>query len=47
MPAMSAMGLNPGAIIVEDAAILVKFGQDSDLAGLIRYMSGHLVAPDR
>jgi Arc/MetJ-type ribon-helix-helix transcriptional regulator len=30
-----------------DAAILAKYGQDPDLAGLIQYMSGHPVVPDR
>ena len=30
-----------------DAAILAESGEDPDLAGLIRYMTGHLVDPDR
>lgn len=30
-----------------DAAILAEFGEDPDLAGLVRYMTGHPVDPDR
>jgi Arc/MetJ-type ribon-helix-helix transcriptional regulator len=30
-----------------DAAILAESGEDPDLAGLIRYMTGHPVDPDR
>jgi Arc/MetJ-type ribon-helix-helix transcriptional regulator len=30
-----------------DAAILAESGEDPDLAGLIRYMTGHPVNPDR
>ena len=30
-----------------DAAILADCGEDPDLAGLIRYMTGHPVDPDR
>jgi Arc/MetJ-type ribon-helix-helix transcriptional regulator len=30
-----------------DAAILADSGEDPDLAGLIRYMTGHPVDPDR
>jgi Arc/MetJ-type ribon-helix-helix transcriptional regulator len=30
-----------------DAAILTESGEDPDLAGLIRYMTGHPVDPDR
>ena len=30
-----------------DAAILAESGEDLDLAGLIRYMTGHPVDPDR
>ncbi len=30
-----------------DAAILAASGEDPDLAGLIRYMAGHPVDPDR
>lgn len=30
-----------------DAAILAEAGEDPDLAGLIRYMTGHPVDPDR
>ena len=29
-----------------DAAILAESGEDPDLAGLIRYMTGHPVDPD-
>ncbi len=34
-------------LAARDAAILAEFGEDPDLAGLIRYMSGHPVDPDR
>ena len=30
-----------------DAAILAESGEDPDLAGLIRYITGHPVDPDR
>ena len=30
-----------------DAAILAESGEDPDLAGLIRYVTGHPVDPDR
>jgi Arc/MetJ-type ribon-helix-helix transcriptional regulator len=30
-----------------DAAILAESGEDPDLVGLIRYMTGHPVDPDR
>ena len=30
-----------------DAAILAESGEDPDLAGLIRYLTGHPVDPDR
>jgi Arc/MetJ-type ribon-helix-helix transcriptional regulator len=30
-----------------DAVILAESGEDPDLAGLIRYMTGHPVDPDR
>jgi len=30
-----------------DAAILAESGEDPDLAGLVRYMTGHPVDPDR
>ena len=30
-----------------DAAILAESGEDPDLAGLIRYMTGHPVDPDQ
>ncbi len=30
-----------------DAAILAESGEDPDLAGLIHYMTGHPVDPDR
>lgn len=30
-----------------DAAILADSGEDPDLAGLIRYMTGHPVDPDK
>ena len=30
-----------------DAEILAQSGEDPDLAGLIRYMTGHPVDPDR
>jgi antitoxin MazE3 len=30
-----------------DAAILAESGEDPDLAGLIQYMAGHPVDPDR
>jgi len=32
---------------VRDAAILAESGEDPDLAGLIRYMTGHPVDPDK
>jgi Arc/MetJ-type ribon-helix-helix transcriptional regulator len=31
----------------KDAAILAESGEDPDLAGLIRYMTGHPVDPDQ
>jgi Arc/MetJ-type ribon-helix-helix transcriptional regulator len=34
-------------IAARDAAILAESGEDPDLAGLIRYMTGHPVDPDR
>lgn len=34
-------------IAARDAAIMAESGEDPDLAGLIRYMSGHPVDPDR
>jgi len=34
-------------IAARDAAILAESGEDPDLAGLIRYMTGHPVEPDR
>ena len=30
-----------------DAAILAESGEDPDLAGLVRYVTGHPVDPDR
>jgi Arc/MetJ-type ribon-helix-helix transcriptional regulator len=34
-------------IAIRDAAIMAESGEDPDLAGLIRYMTGHPVDPDR
>ena len=34
-------------LAARDAAILADCGEDPDLAGLIRYMTGHPVSPDR
>jgi len=34
-------------LAARDAAILADSGEDPDLAGLIRYMTGHLVDPDK
>jgi Arc/MetJ-type ribon-helix-helix transcriptional regulator len=34
-------------IATRDAAIMAESGEDPDLAGLIRYMTGHPVDPDR
>jgi Arc/MetJ-type ribon-helix-helix transcriptional regulator len=34
-------------IAAMDAAILAESGEDPDLAGLFRYMTGHPVDPDR
>jgi Arc/MetJ-type ribon-helix-helix transcriptional regulator len=34
-------------IAARDAAILAETGEDPDLAGLVRYVTGHPVDPDR
>jgi Arc/MetJ-type ribon-helix-helix transcriptional regulator len=34
-------------IAARDAAILAESGEDPELAGLIRYVTGHPVDPDR